>query len=333
MKHRRIAVSVLLMIFMICGLTACGTSSDTKTKEQETTKKMEETVTVRVGALKGPTSMGLLHCIQENSQVYKLQMETDASTLLPLMVKGELDIALLPANVAATLYQKMNGEIQVIDINTENVLSILSTDTSVSSIKDLEGKTIYLTGKGTTPDYVLQYLLKENGVENVTLEYKSEASEVAAVLAGTSGVYGLLPQPFATSAMVQNPDLSVCIDMGQAWKEVAPDSSIVTGVTVVRSEFLKNHPEAVQDFMKAHEQSAKQAVEEVDETAKLVVEYGILPKEEIAKKAIPNCGITYIDGDDMKQSLSGYLEVLHQYNAESVGGELPGDDFYYEMEE
>ena len=323
MKFRKIIASVLSALLVAGLLTACGTSSDTKT---------EETVTVRVGDLKGPTAMGLLHAVQENGEVYRLQMETDASTLLPLMVKGELDIALLPANVAATLYQKMNGEIQVIDINTENVLSILSTDTSVSSIKDLEGKTIYLTGKGTTPDYVLQYLLKENGVEHVTLEYKSEASEVAAVLAGTSGVYGLLPQPFATSAMVQNPQLSVCIDMGQAWKDITQESSIVTGVTVVRSEFIKNHPEVVQTFMKAHEKSAKLAVEQVDETAKLVVQYGILPKEEIAKKAIPNCGITYVDGEDLKESLSGYLKVLHQYNAQSVGGELPGDDFYYELE-
>ena len=298
----------------------------------------EEKTAVRIGGLKGPTTIGLLSLLEkaqngEAKEDYTLSMMSAADEILPLMIKGELDIALLPANVASVLYNKTNGGISVIDINTLGVLYMVSGDTGIDEIADLKDKTIYLTGKGTTPDYVLHYILEENGFTQAdySLEYKSEATEVAAVLAENPDAIGLLPQPFVTAACAQNEALSIVLDMNEQWAAVQGEngSSLVTGVTVVRNEFLKENEKAVKNFLAEHEESTKNINEDVEHAAALAVEAGIIAKEPIAKKAIPNCNITYIDGEEMKQALSGYLNVLFEQDAASVGGALPADDFYY----
>jgi NitT/TauT family transport system substrate-binding protein len=197
----------------------------------------------------------------------------------------------------------------------------------------LKGKTIYLTGKGTTPDYVLQYVLEKNGItsSDVTLEYKSEATEVAAVLAKEEGAIGLLPQPFVTATMVQNDALNIVFDMNDEWNNLQGEngSMMVTGVTIVRREYLEENEAAVRIFLEDHKYSAEYVNNNVEAAATLVVKEGIIEKEPIAKKAIPNCNITYIDGEEMKQALSGYLDVLYKKDAKAVGGMLPKDDFYY----
>lgn len=293
---------------------------------------------VRVGAMKGPTAIGLLHLMEEAEEnrtenAYAFTMATGADELTPLIAKGELDIALVPANVAAILYQKTDGGICVIDINTLGVLYMVSGDEGVEDVADLRGKTVYLTGKGTTPDYVLQYLLSENGIgmDEVTLEYRSEATEVAVLLAENQEAVGLLPQPFAALACVKNDKLALRFSMTEEWDKVqgGEGSRLVTGVTVVRTAFLSEHPEAVTAFLKEHAESAAYAVDNQADTARLCVEAGIIANEQAALQAIPLCGITCMTGEEMKRALSGYLAVLYDKNPESVGGSLPEDDFYY----
>ena len=263
-------------------------------------------------------------------------MATGADEILPLMVKGDLDIALIPANVASILYHKTQGGVEVIDINTLGVLYMVSGEDGLADFTDLKGKTIYLTGKGTTPDYVLQYLLNANGmsVDDVTLEYKSEATEVASVLAEDPTAIGLLPQPFVTAACMQNDALKVIFDLNEEWNKVqgASGSSMVTGVTVVRKEFLEENEEAVKDFMEEHKASAEAINADPATGAALAVEAQIVAKEPIAQKAIPDCNITYMDKAEMKQALSGYLDVLFHQDSQSIGGGLPESDFYYDAE-
>lgn len=316
---------VIAMAALLLGLlTGCG--------------QQEEPTTVRIGGLKGPTSMGLVF-LQEQAQSgqakqeYEFTMAVGADELLPLMIKGELDIALIPANVASVLYRKTEGGISVIDINTLGVLYMVSGDESIDSLESLRGRTIYLTGKGTTPDYVLQYLLTANGipVTECTLEYRSEATEVAALLAEQPQAVGLLPQPFVTVACAQNEELKVVLDMNQQWNLAQGEdgSGIVTGVTVVRNVFLQERPEAVSIFLAEHAASVQAIQEDADKGAKLVVAAGIIANEPIARKAIPLCNITYMDGEDMRRTLSGYLKVLYDLEPSAVGGALPGEDFYY----
>ena len=260
-------------------------------------------------------------------------METAADTITAAIVQSNLDIALVPANVAAILYQKTEGQVSVIDINTLGVIYMVTGSDEITSFADLAGKTIYLTGKGTTPDFVLHYLMEQNGIteEDVTLEYKSEATEVAAVLAENPDGIGLLPQPFVTAACAQNAELQVVLDMTQEWNHVQGEdgSMLVTGVTIVRNEFLTEHPEAVAQFMTDHAASSSYANENVEDTAALVAEYGIIEKAPVAQAALPKCNITYMDGEEMKSALEGYLTVLFEQSAESVGGSMPAEEFYY----
>lgn len=327
-KKMKLAVLGLLLVLLCGSLAGCGAMSEDS----------KETTTIRVGSLKGPTSMGLLFLMEEaqqgeSSNLYEFQMATAADELLPLMAKGELDIALVPANAASILYSKTEGNVSVIDINTLGVLYLVSGDTSIQSVAELAGKTIYLTGKGTTPDYVLHYILAENGMseQDCTLEYKSEATEVAAILAENPDAIGLLPQPFVTSACMQNEALSVVLDMNEEWNRVQSEngSSMVTGVTVVRKEFLKEHEEAVLTFLEEHAKSTQTINEDAATGAAYAVEQQIVAKEAIAQKAIPECNITCITGEEMKQALEGYLTVLYEQSPESVGGALPAEDFYY----
>ena len=293
---------------------------------------------IRVGSLKGPTSMGLVSLMDKASKgesegSYDFTMVTDASELAAQMVSGDLDIALVPANLASILYQKTKQGVEVIDINTLGVLYVAAADDSIQSIADLKGKTLYMTGKGTTPDYVLQYLLSANGMtsDDLTIEYKSEAAEVAAVLKEQTDAIGLLPQPFVTVAMAQNENLKMVLNLTEEWEKTQPEngSALVTGVTVCRKDVLEDQADAVDTFLKEHEASAAFANANVEETAQLVADAGIIEKAPIAAKAIPYCSITYIDGTDMQTKVSGYLSVLFDQDPSSIGGQLPDEGFYY----
>lgn len=330
MKKRFLTV---MMSIVLCTVFLAGCKNAEGTAENE-----QETVKIRVGSLKGPTSMGLVYLMRQSEKGesvnnYSFMMAAAADELLPKMVSGDMDIVLVPSNVASVLYNKTKGGVSIVDINTLGVLYMVSGDAEIQSMKDLKGRTVYLTGKGTTPDYVLKYLLTENGltVDDVILEYKSEATEVAAVLAENTNEVGVLPQPFVTAACMQNEALSIVIDMTAEWAALQGEdgSSLVTGVTVVRNEFLQENPEAVAVFLKEHKASAAYANDNVEAAAELVADYGIIEKASVAMKAMPYCNITYIDGEDMKRAISGYLEVLYEQDEAAIGGSLPGADFYY----
>lgn len=299
----------------------------------------EEGVTVRVGGLKGPTTMGLVKLIDdaakgESENQYEFTMVTAADELTALVATGKVDIALLPANVASILYQKTEGNVSVIDINTLGVLYLVSADTSIESVEQLKGRTVYLPGKGTTPEYALRYLISAAGLseDDVTLEFKSEATEVASILAQEPDAIGLLPQPFVTSALAQNEALSVIMDLTKEWDNCQTEenpSRLITGVTIVNNDFLNAHKASVDIFLKEHEASTAFTAKDPETAAALIEEAGIVAKAAIAQKALPYCNITFISGSSLKDALEGYLGALLEQEPASVGGALPDDDFYY----
>ncbi len=285
---------------------------------------------VRVGSLKGPTSIGLVKLIHEQeNNPYTFTMETQADVIIAGMASGDLDIALIPANVASVLYKKTNGGIEAIDINTLGVLYMVSGNADIASLEDLAGKTVYTTGAGSTPEYVLRYLLSEKGLsDSVKIEFKSEAAEVAAQLAADPSCVGMLPQPFVTAALAQNDQLSIVMDMTKEWDALNNGSRLLTGVTVVRKAFLEENKEAVLSFLKDHEDSVDFVNTQTETAAEYTAEAGIIEKAPVAQKAIPFCNIVCISGSEMKDALSGYLQILFEQDPASVGGQLPADDFY-----
>ena len=305
-------------------------------------------VEVRVSSLKGPTTIGLVDFMDKASNektagdytnTYAFTMSTAADEILPQLIKGGVDIALIPANAASVVYNKTKGKVTCLDINTLGVLSVVTGDTSVTKFADLAGRTVYLTGKGTTPEYSMNFLLDAAGIaDGVTLEFKSEAAEVVSVVAADATAVGVLPQPFVTAALVKNKALSAPIDLTTVWDEtIAADpayedkpSKLVTGVTLVRNEFLQDHPEAVAEFLEGQRASVEAVNADPAAAAKLVVKQGIIEAEPVAAKAIPQCHLVCLTDSDLKDALPGYLEVLYNADPASVGGALPGDDFYYD---
>ena len=308
----------------------------------ETGALAEDSVTVM--ALKGPTAMGMVSFMNEIDQGeiteenYEFQIAVSPDEVSPAIAQGTVDIAAVPANLASVLYQKTDGGVQVLSINTLGVLYLVGNGDTIQDISELKGKTIYASGKGATPEYALNYILKENGLipgEDVQIEWKSEHTECVAALTEHPDEIALLPQPFVTTAQSKNSSLQVVLDLTDEWDKIQEknngNSSLVTGVTIVRTEFAQEHPEILKDFMEHYEESVSFVNNNTEEAARLIGSYDIVP-EEIAKKALPECNIVCIDGNEMKEKLSGYLEVLEQENPQAIGGALPADEFYYDAE-
>ncbi len=296
----------------------------------------KEAVSVNVAALKGPTTMGLVKLMDDSDKgntfdKYEVTMYTQPDEVLKEVIAGNADIALVPANMASVLYNKTEGGVSVIDINTLGVLYLVSADTSIKSLADLEGRTVCMTGKGATPEYAFSYLLDKAGLtDKVNVEFKSEATEVVAYLASGEDTVGILPQPFVTAACLQNESLSPVLDLSALWDEASDDGSrLVTGVTLVRNDFLKEHKDAVTEFIKQHGASVDYVNANAAEAGELVAAAGIVEKAPVAAKAIPGCNLVCISGSEMKNTLSGYLAVLAGQDPAMVGGSLPGDDFYF----
>ena len=316
--------SLLLSLVLMVSVLACGASAKTSTK-------------VRIAGLKGPTTMGLVNLLNMEkdgtaSLDYDLQLYGAADEIVPKLIKGELDMAAIPANLAATLYQKTNGGIQVMAVNTLGVLYVVEKGDTVHRFADLKGRTILSTGKGTTPEYVLRYLLTKNGLDpdkDVKIEYYSEASEVTAQMAATKkDAIAVLPQPYVTAAQMKDSSLRVVLDLTREWNKVC-DTQLITGVTVVRTAYAEEHPEEVINFLKDYQKSVDAANDDLDGTAALCEEVGVVAKAAIAKKALPKCNIVYRIGDEMKADVNAYLQVLYDASPAAVGGKLPDANFYY----
>lgn len=297
----------------------------------------EDDVTVRVAGLKGPTSMGMVSLMEYNEfdkseNDYEFTIAGSADEITPKLIKGELDIAAVPANLGSVLYNKTKGEIKLLAINTLGVLYIVSTDDTVKTVADLKGKTIVGSGKGSTPEYSLKYILKENGLKSgkdVKLEWKSEHTEVVQYLIKNPGAVALLPQPFVTVAQSQIKDLKIRLDLTKEWKKLGTGSDMITGVMVVRKDFYEKYPKTVKKFLDEYNNSVYYTNNSIDQAAKLIEEYGII-KASVAKEAIPYCNIVCISGSKMKKNMQGYLQVLYDADPKSIGGKLPGDDYYIE---
>ena len=287
---------------------------------------------LRVAGLKGPTTMGLVNLMDSDDGAnYTFTMYGAADEIVPLLVKGELDAAAVPANLAATLYQKTQGQVEVACINTLGVLYIVENGDTVQSVADLKGQTIVTTGKGTTPEYVLRYVLSQNGLDpdkDVTIEYCSEATEALSQVQAGQATIAMLPQPFVTSALSQVEGLRVALDMNEEWQKVA-GSQLVTGVLVVRKDAVETDPDAFEEFLNGYAASVEAANTDLEGTAALCESYGIVAKAALAQKALPECNIVFERGEQMKTDLVNYFQVLYDADPSSVGGAMPADDFYY----
>ena len=315
---------LMICLAMLLALSAFACAKTPQNNEQPAAPSEP----VRIAALAGPTGVGLAYMMQDMQENYKVELFTAPDQVTAKIINGEVDIAAVPINLASVLYKKTEGKINVIAINTLGVLYLLENGNTINSIGDLAGKTIYATGEGSTPEYILKYLLAANGLtDSVKVEFIADNAELIAKLADGSAQIALLPEPHVSIASAQNENIRVALKINDLWNE-KNDTQLVQGVYIVRSDYLTSNKAQVDAFLKDAETSAKKVVSE-ENAAAVVVSQGIIGKEPIAKRAIPNCNIVLVTGAEMKASVSAMLKVLFDANPKSVGGAMPGDDFYY----
>ncbi|HBV80667.1 MAG TPA: sulfonate/nitrate/taurine transporter substrate-binding protein [Clostridiales bacterium] len=316
MKRIVAMITAAVMLFSLAAFAACS-------------KKQDDTE-IRIAALKGPTGMGMVKLAdKQNYPNYTVSIEASPDALNPRIISGEVDVAAVPVNLASVLYNKLDGDISVLAVSTLGVLYVLEAGSEVNSVADLAGRTVYATGQGATPEYILNYLLDKNGVSgSVEVNYVGEHAALATMLADGSAEIGMLPEPNVTSTLAGNDNLRIALNLTEEWNKVC-STELVQGVVIARKSFVNEHPEAIEQFLREYEKSSAFVNENIDEAAKLIVDVGILGNVEIAKKAIPNCNISFSKGEAMHKAVEGMLTVLFEANPKSIGGKLPDKDFYY----
>lgn len=316
MKRIVAMITAAVMLFSLAAFAACS-------------KKQDDTE-IRIATLKGPTGMGMVKLAdKQNYPNYTVSIEASPDALNPRIISGEVDVAAVPVNLASVLYNKLDGDISVLAVSTLGVLYVVEAGSEVNSVADLAGKTVYATGQGATPEYILNYLLDKNGVAgSVEVNYVGEHAALATMLADGSAEIGMLPEPNVTSTLAGNDNLRIALNLTEEWNKVC-STELVQGVVIARKSFVNEHPEAIEQFLREYEKSSAFVNENIDEAAKLIVDAGILGNVEIAKKAIPNCNISFSKGEAMHKAVEGMLAVLFEANPKSIGGKLPDKDFYY----
>ena len=336
-KNLKSILSLCLALALVFSLTACGQKNDDAQDGQQTDETEFTPASFSIAALKGPTAMGLVKLMQESENGetsgndYTFTLAGSADEVTPALIKGELDMACVPANLAAVLYNKTEGALEVLAVNTLGVLYIVENGESVQSIADLKGQTIVAAGKGSTPEYVLRYLLAQNGIDpdnDVTIDWKSEHSECVAAMASGQAAIALLPQPFVTVAQSKIEGLRMALDLNAEWDALDNGSGLITGVIVARREVVEENPAAVNEFLKEYAASVDWVNANTADAAALIGEYGIVDAA-VAEKALPYCNIVCLTGADLLEALPGYLEVLYNANPAAVGGEMPDNSFYF----
>lgn len=337
MKKVRAIVSLLLALTLALSLTACGGQANSEPEQPETQEELTA-AEINLYVLSGPTGIGAMNLwaasdAGETKNTYHITMPGANDEVVAALSKGDADIAAVATNLAATLYNKTDGGVTVLAVNTLGVLSLLSNGQEAATVSELKGKTIYAPGQGANPEYILRYVLTGNGLDpdkDVTLRFVGEGSELLTVWQSDPEAVILAPQPVATSILMQNENAKTLFDMTEEWDKIAGgDSTLMMGCVIVRNEFLQANPGAVELFLQEYAASIEKAQSDVEGTAALCQQYGLIPKAALAQKAIPSCGLTFVTGAEMKTGLSGYLQVMFDANPKSVGGALPGDGFYY----
>lgn len=316
MKKLLLCVAVLAMLLAV----SCCAAADGK---------------VNVYALKGPTGIGMVGVMEDHADEYEFTLAGAPDEIVAAVASGSADIAACPTNLAAVLAKKTNGNVQLLALNTLGVLHVVSNDETLSSFDDLAGRKVYATGQASVPEYVINYILEANGLTGkVEIEYVAEHSELATLLAAGKAEIGILPEPHVTSALMQNDSLRAVIDVTAAFKDAAakagtPDMELSMGCVIVRRDFAEANPEKVSTFLDAYAASVERVNADVDAASQLVEKHGVMPKAAVAKRAIPNCHIVFVEGEAMRAQIEPLYEVLLSANPASIGGALPDDGFYY----
>lgn len=345
-KLSKILAAALAVTVVISGFAGCSAKDDSSAEEttQNQTVQTEEEpevtgVDINMAVLKGPTGIGAVKLMSDNKNGesfnnYTFTVAGAPDEVTAGLISGEYDVAAVASNLAPVLYNKTEGQIELAAINTLGVLYVVEIGDTINSVEDLNGVDIVSSGQGATPEYVTDFIFDKLGVEPASIEYRSEHSELAAEVAAGDVKVAILPEPHVTSVLLKNPDARVALSLTDEWAKAVEGteyegSELTMGCIVARKDFIENNKEAFDKFLEEYSASIEYVTNNVDDSAAMVEEFEIMPSAAAAAKAIPNCNIVYIDGDEMKATIEPFFNVLFEANPKSIGGAFPDENFYY----
>ena len=323
-------MKLLILLVLALALTGCFTNLDTA-------EDADGRANVNIAALRGPSALGMLRLMDENDNGftlnnYNFDLLNMPEGVPPLIIRGEVDIAAVPVNLASILYNATGGDVQALVVSTLGVLHIVDTTGEIDSIEDLRGRTVFASAQGATPEFVLNYILNMNGLVpgvDVLVEFRADHTEIAAMLENGLAEIAMLPEPFASTVLARMDNLEAVLDLTEEWNKVQPDYGLVMTAVIGRREFVENNPEAVATFLEEYRRSIEFVNLYTEDAARLAVEYGIIPNHTVAVQALPRSNLVFISGDQMRQYLQGFLQVLYNAAPDSIGGSMPGEGFFF----
>ena len=348
MKNAKKIIALALLFVMLFAFAACTGASNNETTAPSSTESTTEYngEKIKIAANKGPTGMGMID-LMDNSK-YEITIISDPTQVVPMLSTGEVDIATCPLSLAANLYKKTNGGIKMLGVNTLGVLYVVSNGVEIASLSDLKGQTIYATGQGSTPEYILNHILKANSLENdIKVEYLSEHSELAAKVISGDVKLAVLPEPFVSVVTTKNSSVKSVLSLTDEWKKVNPDTELAMGCVVARKDFIEKNPDAVRQFISDNKQSVenvnlnpasqgdKIAAKGIIDASIFAVDSNLSEKKaeaaktEKAQAVISRCNIVFIDGSEMQKIADANFKVYFDADPKSVGGEMPVSELYY----
>ncbi|PKM51687.1 MAG: hypothetical protein CVV02_05305 [Firmicutes bacterium HGW-Firmicutes-7] len=318
-------ISIGLVMVLSVSVSAC------------TANKNEPKTPINIAVLKGPTGMGMAKLMEDESDLvdpnFLFSAYGSPDELVSKIINNEVDIAALPTNLASVIYNKTGGDVELIAVNTLGVIYILDTTGTINSIKDLKGKNISASGKGTVVEYVFSYLLKSNGLDpekDLEIDYSFSHEELSAHVAAGNIEIALLPQPFVTTTIMKNKNVEIAVDLTEEWDALENGSQLTMGCLVASKAFVEANKDKLDDFLNAYEESVTWVNDNPERAGEYIEKHGIIGNKEVATIAIPNCSIVYKDGKEAKEMLQGFYKVLFEIDAKALGGTLPNDAFYYQ---
>ena len=320
-------ISICLILCLALVLAACGSAVPAADADAE--------LPVNVMVLNGTTGFGMAKLAHdaaagETALNYNISIETDASNVTAALISGSADIAALPTNAAAVVYNKTEGGVQAVVLNTRGVLYLVvnTENETVESMADLAGKTVYAPAQN--PSFIFNYIARENGFDLEADNTFAQPADLRTAVAAGEVDIAVLPEPMVTMALAANEKLAVALDLTEEWDKVAPAAgSLVQGCVVVRTEWAAAHPAELAKFLEEYGASIAFLTEDPAAAAEYITETGIFPQAPIAQKAIPNCNVCFVTGGEMRSELSTFMEIMFDVAPASIGGALPSDDFYY----
>lgn len=329
MKLGTLTAAMLLVVGMI--LSGCGSTDSGGDQGQGSELPAPVSQTVKIAALNGPTGMGAVPMMEDDR--FDISLFQSPDEVVGKVLSGEFDIAAVPSNMASVLYNKTKGQVKLIAVNTGGVLYLVENGTDVQSVSDLKGKTIYASGRGGAPEFVLQRILLDAGLSmsDVNIKWLANHSDVASSASVEKGAVALLPEPFVTVTTAKNPDMRIAVDLNGVWKETY-HTDLPMGTLIASKELMDNRPEDLKVFMAEYEKSVAFVNEHTDNAAEMIVKAGMIADQAVAEKAIPRCNIMCLTGKDARDALGNFFEILFKMEPKSLGGKLPDETFYYNGE-